>query len=231
MNDHPRVDAVDPAAKIGKPAAERREEAANGHVAKTTAADLIDSDRLITGIYARVITRPGSDLSSVVQQVFDMLRRDPSITVASPKQEIDRLFTIVSNIDQLFLAMAAVVMASSGIAIMLALYNSMEQRRRQIAVLRVLGCSQRRIFGLVLTESAAIGMIGAVVGLGLCVIGGLIVAAVMKQRLGLVIQPAFDPAWTFGVIVATIALGAVAGLVPAAMAYRTPVATNLKPIG
>jgi hypothetical protein len=33
------------------------------------------------------------------------------------------------------------------------------------------------------------------------------------------------------VIVATIALGAVAGLIPAAMAYRTPVATNLKPIG
>jgi hypothetical protein len=51
--------------------------AAGGHIAKTTAADLIDTDRLITGIYARVITRPGSDLSAAIQQVFDQMRRDP----------------------------------------------------------------------------------------------------------------------------------------------------------
>lgn len=210
---------------------ERREQAGHGHIEKTTVDDLVDADRLITGIYARVMTRPGSDQSAAIQQIFDQLRRDPSITIASPTQEIDRLFTIVSNIDQLFLAMAAVVMISSGIAIMLALYNSMEQRRRQIAVLRVLGCSQRRIFGLVLTESAMIGLFGAMVGFGLCMAGGFVVAAVMKQRLGLVIQPSFDPAWTLVVLLATVGLASVAGLVPAAMAYRTSVATNLKPIG
>ncbi len=210
---------------------ERREQASGGHVDSTTAADLLESDRLITGIYVRVITRPGSSMSAVIQQVFDQLRRDQSITVASPRQEISRLFAIVSNIDQLFLAMAAVVMASSGIAVMLALYNSMEQRRRQIAVLRVLGCSQRRLFGLVVTESATIGLIGAIAGLALCLAGSYVVAAVMKQRLGLVIEPALDPGWTLGVILSTIALAAAAGLIPAIMAYRTPVATNLKPIG
>lgn len=197
----------------------------------TTLADLTEADRLITGIYLRVLTRPGQEASAVLPQVFRMLRNDATITAASPTDQIRQLFTIVSNIDQIFVAMAAVVMVSSGIAIMLALYNSMEQRRRQIAVLRVLGCSRPRIFGLVVTESALLGVLGATAGLLLCLVGGLLVAGVMKQRLGLVIEPTLPLEPTLAVLVATVALASAAGIVPAIMAYRTSVARNLKPIG
>lgn len=210
------------------------DEGAHDHAhdhALPTAADLIDEDRKITGIYLRVVTPPGSNVSAVLPQVFNMLRRDTSITVSQPKQEIDKLFGIVGNINQILLAMAGVVMVSSGIAIMLALYNSMEQRRRQIAVLRVLGCSRPRIFGLVLTESAVLGLLGAAVGIIGAAAGGVIVATVMKQRLGLVIDPTLSPPWVLGVAAATVALAALAGVVPAAMAYGTSVAKNLRPLG
>jgi putative ABC transport system permease protein len=197
----------------------------------TTVDDLLDEDRLITGIYARVATRPGQEVTGSLQAVFNALRRDPTITVAQPVQQVGVLTRIIGSIDEILIGMAAVVVVSSGIAIMLALYNSMEQRRRQIAVLRVLGCSQPRIFGLVVTESALIGLLGAAAGLVLCLVGTRIVAAIMKQRLGLVIEPVFGPDWVLLVITGTIALGALAGVVPAIMAYRTSVAKNLKPIG
>ena len=197
----------------------------------TTLADLEERDRQITGIYLRVLTRPGQEASAVLPQVFRMLRADPTITAASPTDQIRQLFSIVSNIDQIFVAMAAVVMVSSGIAIMLALYNSMEQRRRQVAVLRVLGCSRPRIFGLVVTESAMLGMMGAAAGVALCLIGGRLVAAVMKERLGLVVEPIMPLDATLAVVVATITLASLAGIVPAVMAYRTSVVKNLKPIG
>jgi putative ABC transport system permease protein len=167
----------------------------------------------------------------VLAQVFDQLRRDTSITVAQPAQQIENLFKIVSNIDQILLGLAGVVMVSSGIAVMLALYNSMEQRRRQIAVLRVLGCSRPRIFGLVVTESALLGLIGAVAGVALCAIGVRIVAGIMKQRLGLIIETNLPLRWTLVLILATVLLAALAGVIPAVMAYRTSVARNLKPLG
>ena len=122
-------------------------------------------------------------------------------------------------------------MVSSGIAVMLALYNSMEQRRRQIAVLRVLGCSRPRIFGLVLTESAMLGLLGAIAGVALCVIGVRIVAMIMKERLGLVIETDLPLRWVLGLVLATVGLAALAGIIPAVMAYRTSVARNLKPLG
>lgn len=208
-----------------------RRERELGHVETTTEADLVDADRQITGVYLRVATREGSAMSGAQQMVFNQLRADPALTVADPVQEIGKLFNIVDNIDQIFLAMAAVVMISSGIAIMLALYNSMEQRRRQIAVLRVLGCSRKRIFGLVVTESAILGLAGAIVGLVLAWLGARAVAEIMNMRLGLVIDAGLPVRASAIVWLATIALAALVGLVPAFRAYRTPVVQNLRPLG
>lgn len=197
------------------------------HIA--TAADLNASDKKITAALIRLPASSNTSTPTVVQQIAATLKREPGLTVAQPAFEIGKLFGIVSNIDQVLLAMAAVVMVSSGIAIMLALYNSMEQRRRQIAVLRVLGCSRSRIFSLILTESALLGAIGAFFGVLVAAAGQNLVAAVMKQRLGLVIEPALAMELVLGIIVASVLLASIAGLVPAVMAYRTAVATNLKP--
>jgi putative ABC transport system permease protein len=196
----------------------------------TTLEDLTDADRKITGIYSRVATRPGSDASPAMIQTAARLRADPSITIASPSDEIKRLFTIVSSIDQVFIAMAVVVIFSSSISIMLALYNSMEQRRRQIAVLRVLGSSRLRIMRLVLAESALLGLLGSLLGVAISIIGGQAGASVLRTYLGIFLEPGINPTSTLLVCAGTIALAMAAGLLPAFVAYRTPVAKNLKPI-
>jgi len=215
---------------------EREEHGKEEHVhRKITAEDVTDEDRKITNIFVRVRSREGSDASASLPVLFDRLRRGQGfpggVTVAQPNQEMGRLMDIVGNVDRILLAVSAVVMVSSGIAIMLALYNSMEQRRRQIAVLRVLGASRGRVLGLVLTESALIGLLGVAVGVVLGAVGAMVAASVMKQRLGLVIDPDLDPRSVIGVAIATILLASLAGLVPAAAAYRTSVMRNLRPLG
>lgn len=207
----------------------------HSHAAEISLSDISPADKLITNIYIAAPSRRGSSVSAAIGPIAASLVRDttfnPALTVASPSTEIGKLFRIVSNVDMIFVAMSAVVMVSSGIGIMLSLYNSMNERRRQIAVLRVLGCSRGRVFGLVITESAVIGMIGAVAGLAVAVVGGWLVAGALKEQLGLVVTPVYAPAVMLTVVLATVALAAVAGVVPAVLAYRTPVANNLRPIG
>jgi putative ABC transport system permease protein len=203
--------------------------------APITLKDITPGDRKITDIYLAISTRPGATVSASIGPVAAGLTRDasfnPALTVASPASEIGKLFVIVGNIDSIFIAMAVVVMVSSGIGILLSLYNSMSERRRQIAVLRVLGCSQGRVFSLIVTESAMIGAIGAVAGLGLSMLGGVLVAGVLKDRLGLVVHPVYSGPMIGAVVLGTVILAAAAGLLPAFIAYRTPVANNLKPLG
>lgn len=193
--------------------------------------DLTPEEKLLTGIYVRGVTREDSSVSASIPAVASELRRDPRLTVAEPAPEIDRLFQIVGQVDQILVAMAAVVMVSSGVSILLALYNSMEQRRRQIAVLRVLGCSALRIAGIVIMEAVAIGLIGAAIGVAIAAVGAWLVASEMNRRLGLVIESSVSPILLAGVIFGAVLLAAVAGLIPAVMAYRTGVAKNLRPLG
>jgi putative ABC transport system permease protein len=196
---------------------------------KPTVADLTDADRKITGILLRLPTRPGSDGSAAIQQQFDTLRRDPAIVVAQPAQQIDRLRGIVGNVDGIFIALGVAVLVSSGISILLALYNSMAERRRQIAVLRAIGLSRGRVQGMVVAEACLIGLAGAITGVVLSLVGGFAAAAVLKERIGLVVHPDLDPRSAMIVLAGAVMLAALASVLPAIVAYRTPVADNLRP--
>ena len=204
--------------------------AAEGRPEPTSVDDLEEADRLVTGLLLRTPVRAGRGSSAIVQQAFDRLRRDPSVTVASPSTQVDNLFGIVADLDAVFVALGAGILVSGVCSVMLALWNSMELRRRQIAVLRVLGCTRGRVLGLVLTESALVGMGGAIVGVILALAGGNIAAELLAARTGVVIEPMIDARGAILVAAATVLLAGVAGLAPAIRAYRTPVADNLRPL-
>ena len=185
-------------------------------------------EKLVTAIYMRVKTRPGADGSASIGPVFDGLRRDVRLTVALPSREIEKLMEIVGSIDRIIIGIAAVVLLSSVISIMLAIYNSMDQRRRQVAILRVLGATPTKVAGLVMTESAIIGLAGACAGVGLALLGGTAVSRAMQQQLGLVIDLGTDAQTVFVIFFGTVFLAALAGVLPAVIAYRTDVLRQLR---
>jgi putative ABC transport system permease protein len=194
-------------------------------------ADLKDEDRLITGIYLRIPTRPGSDASASIAPQFDRLRRDTSIMVAQPAQQVSRLMAIIGGIDWIFVAMAAVVLVAGALSVMLAMVSSMDARRRQVAILRVLGATRGRVFGLVLAESAVIGLLGSCAGVAIAVAGSWGVRAALAAEVGLNIGGGVDLRAAVIVAGAATALCAAVGMVPATIAYRTPVARHLRPLG
>ncbi|HTS15981.1 MAG TPA: ABC transporter permease [Verrucomicrobiae bacterium] len=148
---------------------------------------------------------------------------------AFPAAEIRKLFDIVGNIDKLLLAQAILILVVGGVAIAVSIYNSMSERKREIAILRALGARRSTIFSIVLLEAVTICLFGSALGL----VGGHVVVALANGALykasGFVI-PAFhiQPLEWYVLGVAVI-LGAAAGLGPAVGAYRTDVAKNLAP--
>ena len=195
-----------------------------GEGIETSEADLIDADKKITAIYASL-----GDRKAALTQILSALRRDPDWTVASPASTVGNLFKIVSNIDEILLAMAIAVMLSSGISILVALYNSMDQRRHQIAVLRVLGASKMRVFSMILTESAMIGALGGSIGILLAIVGGRAVSTILQSRVGVYVEPALPIDGYLMILLATVALSCIAGVIPASIAYRTSVVRSLRP--
>jgi putative ABC transport system permease protein len=148
---------------------------------------------------------------------------------AFPAAEIRKLFDIVGNIDRLLLAQAILILVVAGVAIAVSIYNSMSERRREIAILRALGARRATIFSIVLLEAVTICLVGSAVGL---VGGHLVVAAangVLYRASGFVIPALHTHPLEWYILAVAVVLGALSGLGPAWGAYRTDVARNLAP--
>ena len=124
---------------------------------------------------------------------------------------------------------AYLVMVVAAASILASLYNTMNERRREFAILRALGARRATVFSAIVLESTAIAGLGCVVGLAFYA-GLLAVAAnVVRRETGVVLDVlALHPA-VWAVPVAMTVLGAFSGLLPAWNAYRTDVAENLSP--
>ena len=115
-------------------------------------------------------------------------------------------------------------------SILASIYNSMNERRRDIAILRALGARRRTIFCTIVLEAAciaALGMVIAFVVYGAIILGA---AAIIRAQTGVVIDPLAVNTMMLWVPLTMIALSALAGIVPAVKAYQTNVAENLTPV-
>jgi putative ABC transport system permease protein len=185
--------------------------------------------------------RTATDVSAVLIQLnapmagfaMDMMynRQGNRLTFAFPIGAIIAdLFSKISWFDQVLALIAYLVALVSAAGVLVAIYNSMEARRRDIAILRALGARRRAIVGAIVLEAASVGTIGMIVSFGVYGVILSIVAAVVRAQTGVRLEPwAYNPAMLWAPVV-MIALCAIGGLVPAWKAYRTDVAENLVPV-
>jgi putative ABC transport system permease protein len=128
---------------------------------------------------------------------------------------------------KLWLLVAILVTLVASVSILVSIYNSIVARLREIAILRALGATRKRILAQICLEAGLIGATGAVVGL---VLGHLLAAAgstYMRRLMGEGLNwTRIGPEEALYLVAVTV-IAVLAGLVPALKAYRTPVATNL----
>jgi putative ABC transport system permease protein len=150
-----------------------------------------------------------------------------SMQAASPAYETARLMSLVGvGVDALS-AFAAVLMASAALSIFIALTSALQERRRDLALLRTLGASPAKLFALVAAEGMTLVGAGVILGLAL----GHGAADVMGRWLARsqawsVTGFAWEPAEGL-LVLFVLAVGAVTCLIPAIQAYRRDPATVL----
>lgn len=124
---------------------------------------------------------------------------------------------------------AYLVVAVAAGAVLASIYNSMNERRRDFAILRALGARRATVFVSIVLEATGIATFGALASF--IVYGAILSGAayVVHQQTGVIIdRAALHPALYLAPL-AMILLGALTGLLPAYKAYATDVASNLAP--
>jgi len=148
----------------------------------------------------------------------------PGLQAASPAFESARLFQLVGiGVDGLR-AFGWLLLGMAALSVLVALVQALSDRRRELALMRLLGAPPSRLFALLLMEGMVLTGLGALLGLAIGHLGLSIVGGWLAPHGELPLTGAdFDTIELFHVAVAVL-MGALAALFPAWRAARTPVA-------
>ena len=186
-----------------------------------------DVHREVTAILIRT-EGPDSDFMFLAMGLVDAVNEGDKAQAVHPAQVIRNFFDkVVGNVQLLLLVLAVLVVVVAGIGIMVSIYNSMNDRRHDIAVMRALGASRAVVMTVILLESILLSLGGGVAGLllGHGLIGAL--SPTIATHLGVPIS-ALDFQWNELVLIPGLTiLATVVGFLPAISAYRTDVAKSL----
>lgn len=157
-------------------------------------------------------------------------KRGNKLTFAWPIVTIlTKLFDKIAWFDRILGLISYLVVIVATASILASIYNSMNERRREIAILRALGARRSTVFGAIVLESAAIGALG--MAFGFLVYAAIVITAssIIRAQTGVVIEPAKFHEVLVTAPAGIIGLSALLGIFPALKAYRTDVASSLSP--
>jgi putative ABC transport system permease protein len=164
----------------------------------------------------------------VVQRHVAGYEGEPLLAVL-PGVALDELWEVVGVGERALLGMSAMVGLVSLAGLVAVVLAGLNERRRELAVLRAVGAGPGHVMGLLAVEGGLVTLIGTLIG---ALSSTLLVAAAgpwMQSRFGIVLalEPPTPAQW--GLMAAVLAAGMLASLVPALRAYRLSLADGLSP--
>jgi putative ABC transport system permease protein len=160
-------------------------------------------------------------------QLPRLVNAQSSLQAASPAFETARLFSILGVGMDVLMGFGYVLILISALSIFIALYNSLKERRYDLAIMRSMGASRSKLLTSILLEGGILTLTGSLIGLlfghGILILMPAFVTETYKAGItGFVIygEEAI-------ILASSLLLGLLCALIPAIQAYRTDISKVL----
>jgi putative ABC transport system permease protein len=151
---------------------------------------------------------PGTS-SEVEQGARSLSRAFPDLEVRPVREIVQSEGRVLTTLRALIVSLAVLIVGVVGLCVMATVTTIVLERRKEIAVMKALGASERTVFGLLITEIGALGIAGGLVGF---VLGALLARRVGLDLFGVALG--VDWATLLPVVVAAALVAAAPALVP-----------------
>lgn len=155
--------------------------------------------------------------------------RDEALMAVLPGVALAQLWEMLAQVERVLFAVSALVVAVGLAGLVAVVLASLDQRRRELAILRAVGARPRDILALLMLEGAGLVIAGALFGLVLLSALILLAGPVLEARYGLALAARLPGERELFLLGGAIIAGFVASLIPAWRAYRASLADGLTP--
>jgi putative ABC transport system permease protein len=161
-----------------------------------------------------------------LQRAINEYPREP-LSAIIPGVALQELWDLVSVAETALTAVSVMVVATALIGMIVMILTTLNERRREMAILRSVGARPSTVLGLLTAEAGLLTVAGVALGTALLYISLVGLRPVVDRLYGLnlTIEPLHPVEWQM--LGAVVAAGILAGLLPALRAYRLSVADGM----
>jgi putative ABC transport system permease protein len=163
-----------------------------------------------------------------VQRFVAAYEAEPLLAVL-PGVALDELWAVVGLGERALLAISGLVALVSLASLVAVVLAGLNERRRELAVLRAVGAGPRHVLVLLAAEGALVTLAGALLGVLAAALAVLLAGPWVQQQFGITLAAAAPTAEQGALFGAVLLAGMLASLVPGWRAYRLSLADGLSP--
>ncbi len=173
-----------------------------------------------------ILVRNGNIMFAPVMQ--NTINEGNLAQAAAPIGEINKLMNaIVGPLMLALLLITLITCVVAAVGILVSIYNSMNDRRRDIAIMRALGARRGTVTMIIVLESFLIALLGAVAGWILAHLAIALSSGTVEDYTGVQVGFFSTSNYELSILPLVLILALIAALLPAWSAYRTDVGSNL----
>lgn len=156
-----------------------------------------------------------------------IVNQQTSMQAALPAIEVNRLFSLMGSGMDTLRALAVMIVIISGISVFISLFQSLKDRKPELAILRALGGTPFQIAWILIFEGLIVSIGGYILGVALGKTGVLLLSKLVSSNYQYSLEfEVLNPEEAY-LLVAVIILGLLASVLPALRAYRMDISKTL----
>ncbi|UNG19428.1 ABC transporter permease [Stutzerimonas zhaodongensis] len=161
-----------------------------------------------------------------LQREINGYRGEPLLAIL-PGVALQELWSLLGTAEQALFVVSLFVVLTGLIGMLTAILTSLNERRREMAILRSVGARPWHIAGLLVVEAFSLALAGALFGLLLLYIAIAVAQGPLQSHYGLYLPLALPSAYEWSLLAGILLAGLLMGCVPAWRAYRQSLADGL----
>lgn len=151
------------------------------------------------------------------------------LTAVMPGVALDELWRTLALVERTLFAISGLVVAVGLAGLTATMLAGLNERRRELAILRALGAGPGELFLMLIAEGLLITVLGVVAGCLLLGLGLALLAPWLQSRYGIHVAPLAFSMNELRLVAGIVATGLSASLVPGWRAWRMSLADGLTP--
>jgi putative ABC transport system permease protein len=194
--------------------------------ARIGAAQARQSNLTPDSITAILLRMKEPALIFTMERSINQYRGEP-LSAVIPGVALTQLWDLVGIADTALTIVAAFVVLAGLLGMLTAILTTLNERRREMAIMRSMGARPAHIFSLLMAEAGSLALLGVLAGVALTFALLALAAPLIAQRYGIFIRPGGLSGMDLSLLAGIVGVALLLGAYPAWRGYRNTLSDGL----